>query len=136
MEIEALLPQRHPFLFVDELTEVSPEKIMGVKTYTADFLFYQELWPGERIVPPAILIESVIQCGGAGATRLGIFPQSRWGLAGLDNVHIYDWIRANETAQMMVRTSKASYKALKQTGVILCKEKKIAEANWLLLRLK
>ncbi|MCE5286654.1 MAG: 3-hydroxyacyl-ACP dehydratase, partial [Pelosinus sp.] len=125
MEIETLLPQRYPFLFVDELIAVSAEEIVGIKTYARDFLFYQELLPDEKVVPPTILIESIIQCGGAGVTKLGIFPRARWRLAALENIRIYDWVRPNQTVKMVTKNIKVSSKVLKQTGIAFCNEKKI-----------
>jgi 3-hydroxyacyl-[acyl-carrier-protein] dehydratase len=135
MEIETLIPQRYPFLFVDKLLAVSQNEIVGIKAYTVDFLFYQELLPGEKVVPPAILIESIIQCGGAGVTKLGIFPRACWGLASLDSIHIFDWVKLNMTTRMVIKNRKVSNKVLKQSGVIFCDEKKILEASWLCLRL-
>jgi 3-hydroxyacyl-[acyl-carrier-protein] dehydratase len=135
MGIETLIPQRYPFLFVDKLLAVSQEEIVGIKAYTNDFLFYQELLPGEKVVPPAILIESIIQCGGAGVTKLGIFPRARWGLAALDSIRICDWVKLNMTTKMIIKNRKVSNKVLKQSGIVYCNEKKILEAAWLCLRL-
>lgn len=136
MEIESLLPQRQPFLFVDALLAVSRDGISGVKTYSKDFMFFEEFWPGEKTVPPAILIESLIQVGGAGVTKLGIFQRAAWGLAGLSSIRVYDRVRAGETTKMHVTTSKVSHKVLQQAGETFCNDKKILEASWLCLRLK
>jgi 3-hydroxyacyl-[acyl-carrier-protein] dehydratase len=62
--IERILPHRYPFLLVDRITEVDPDKrIVGIKNVSHDehILFRR---PGERpVLPPTILTEAVAQVG-------------------------------------------------------------------------
>ena len=62
--IQRILPHRYPFLLVDRITEVDPDKrIVGLKNVSHDekFLFRR---PGERpVLPPTILTEAVAQVG-------------------------------------------------------------------------
>ena len=62
--IERILPHRYPFLLVDRITEVEPDKrIVGIKNVTHDehILFRR---PGETpVLPPTILTEAVAQVG-------------------------------------------------------------------------
>lgn len=62
--IERILPHRYPFLLVDRITEIDPDKrIVGIKnvTYDEHILFRR---PGERpVLPPTILTEAVAQVG-------------------------------------------------------------------------
>lgn len=134
-EIEQLLPQRYPFLFVDEILSADRNETVGIKTYNTSFLFYQENFSGEKIVPGVILIESMVQCGGAGVTQIGIFPKASWGLASLENVHFFGYVKSKATVKMVVKNLKVSDKVLKQTGVAFYKGQKILEATWLCLRL-
>lgn len=133
--IERLLPQRYPFLFVDEILSATKDEIIGIKTYDSSFFFYQEYIPGQKAVPSVILIESLVQCGGAGVTLLGIFEKASWGLASLDKVQFLGCIEANATVKMVVKTLKVSNKLLKQTGTAFCDGHIILEATWLCLRL-
>ena len=71
-EIESLLPQRYPFLFVDEILSADKNEIIGTKIYDASFLYFQEHSPGQKFVPNSILVESIVQCGGAGITQIGL----------------------------------------------------------------
>lgn len=133
--IETLLPQRYPFLFVDEILSATSDEILGVKTYDNTFLFYQGYSPGERIVPSVILIESMVQCGGAGVTQMGVLEKASWGLASLENVQIFCAIEFGSTVKMVIRTLTVSNKRLKQTGTAFCGGHTILEATWLCLRL-
>lgn len=133
--IEELLPQRYPFLFVDNIVSADENEIIGVKTYDASFLFYQGSLSEEKIVPSVILIESIVQCGGAGVTQMGIFPKGSWGLASLENVHFTGLVTEGTTVKMAVKNIKVSDKVLKQRGAAFCNGEQILEAAWLCLRL-
>lgn len=62
--IQAILPHRYPFLFVDRVTELVPGKrIVGVKNASAGDSASQGCFPAAPILPGAILIEMVTQLG-------------------------------------------------------------------------
>lgn len=63
--IEKILPHRYPFLFVDRITELEPDKrIVGIKNVTIDECYLSAAWPGGRpALPPTILTEAVAQVG-------------------------------------------------------------------------
>lgn len=134
--IETLLPQRYPFLFVDEIISATIDEIIGIKTYDDTFLYYQGHFPDKKIVPNVILIESIVQCGGAGVTKIGIFEKVLWVLAAIENVRFFECIESGSTVKMVVKTLKISNKLIKQTGTAFCGEHVILEATWLCLRLK
>ena len=62
--IEHILPHRYPFLLVDRVTELEPDKrIVGIKNVSSNerYLSHQ---PGERpALPPTILTECIAQMG-------------------------------------------------------------------------
>lgn len=62
--IERILPHRYPFLLVDRITELEPDRrIVGVKNVSLNerYLSHQ---PGERpALPPTILTEAIAQVG-------------------------------------------------------------------------
>jgi 3-hydroxyacyl-[acyl-carrier-protein] dehydratase len=62
--IERILPHRYPFLLVDRITELEPDKrIVGIKNVSLNERYLGQQ-PGERpVMPPTILIECVAQVG-------------------------------------------------------------------------
>ncbi|MDF2634022.1 MAG: Beta-hydroxyacyl-(acyl-carrier-protein) dehydratase FabA/FabZ [Pelosinus sp.] len=134
-DIETLLPQRYPFLFVDEIISANMDEIIGTKIYDTTFLYFQDYFPDQLIVPSTILIESIVQCGGAGLNKIGIFDKSLWGLASIENVRFFDFVEPNNLVTMVVKNLKITDKILKQTGRASCEGKEILEATWLCLRL-
>ena len=69
-EIISKLPYQKPFLFVDEITEISSEKVVGNYTYRDDEYFYQGHFKTNPITPGVILTETMAQIG---VVCLGIY---------------------------------------------------------------
>ena len=55
------LYQTAPFLFVDEITELSEDHIVGNYRFKEDEYFYKGHFPGNPITPGVILIETMVQ---------------------------------------------------------------------------
>ena len=62
--IEQILPHRYPFLLVDRITELEPDKrIVGIKNVSLNER-YLSRQPGQRpALPPTVLTEAVAQVG-------------------------------------------------------------------------
>ena len=69
-EILNLLPYSPPFLFADELCEISDDGVKGTYTYKPDEFFYQGHFTNFPITPGVILTETMAQIG---AVCLGIY---------------------------------------------------------------
>jgi 3-hydroxyacyl-[acyl-carrier-protein] dehydratase len=64
------LPYKSSFRFVDEITFLDAEKVIGHYTLRADAFFYADHFPGNPVTPGAILTEIMAQIG---LVVLGIF---------------------------------------------------------------
>ena len=62
--IERILPHRYPFLLVDRITELEPDRrIVGIKNVTLNERYLARR-DGERpVLPPTILTEAIAQVG-------------------------------------------------------------------------
>ena len=69
-QIIAQLPYQEPFLFVDELTEITSEGITGNYTFNEDAYFYEGHFKNNPITPGVILTECMAQIG---VVCLGIY---------------------------------------------------------------
>jgi 3-hydroxyacyl-[acyl-carrier-protein] dehydratase len=64
-EIMQILPHRYPFLMVDKILEVEPGKrAVGMKNVTINEPFFQGHYPGNPIMPGAMMAEAMAQVGG------------------------------------------------------------------------
>jgi 3-hydroxyacyl-[acyl-carrier-protein] dehydratase len=64
-DIKAILPHRHPFLLVDRVLELEPEKrVLAVKNITTNERYFIAGPGGVPTLPASILTEAMAQAGG------------------------------------------------------------------------
>lgn len=63
-EIMDILPHRPPFLFVDEVMEISDTRILAKKNVRGDEYFFKGHFPEEPIMPGVLMVEAIAQAGG------------------------------------------------------------------------
>jgi 3-hydroxyacyl-[acyl-carrier-protein] dehydratase len=62
--IERILPHRYPFLLVDRITELEPDKrIVGIKNVSLNERYLSRQFGESPALPPTILTEAVAQVG-------------------------------------------------------------------------
>lgn len=64
IEIEGMLPHRHPFLLVDKIIEISEKHVVGIKNVTYDEYFFRGHFPNNPIMPGVLQLEAMAQTGG------------------------------------------------------------------------
>jgi 3-hydroxyacyl-[acyl-carrier-protein] dehydratase len=57
-----LIPQQEPFRFVDEIVELSAERVAGVYRWRPEADFYRGHFPGNPVTPGVLLVECMAQC--------------------------------------------------------------------------
>ncbi len=63
-EIRDILPHRYPFLLVDRIVEMDPERIVGIKNVTPNEPFFQGHFPDFPVMPGVLIIEAMAQAAG------------------------------------------------------------------------
>ena len=72
-DIEALLPHRKPFLFVDEIIRADDEGSESRYTFQPEEFFFKGHFPEYPVVPGVVLVETMAQAGGAALSSMGKF---------------------------------------------------------------
>jgi 3-hydroxyacyl-[acyl-carrier-protein] dehydratase len=133
MDMKELLPHREPFLFVDDLQEVSDEMIIGSRTFPSDEPFFAGHFPEYPVVPGVILVESMAQCGGAGVRKSGVLGESLFFLATISAVKFRRQVRPGDTVRMEIENLRITPRMIKQKGKAFVGDDVACEAEWMCL---
>ncbi|MEE2954435.1 MAG: bifunctional UDP-3-O-[3-hydroxymyristoyl] N-acetylglucosamine deacetylase/3-hydroxyacyl-ACP dehydratase [Bacteroidota bacterium] len=63
-KIKNILPHREPFLLIDEIREIGPDFIIGVKFVNKKEEYFKGHFPGEPVMPGVLQLETMAQAGG------------------------------------------------------------------------
>jgi 3-hydroxyacyl-[acyl-carrier-protein] dehydratase len=63
-EIRKILPHRYPFLLVDRIVELEPERIVGIKNVTVNEPFFVGHFPDFPVMPGVLIVEAMAQTAG------------------------------------------------------------------------
>jgi 3-hydroxyacyl-[acyl-carrier-protein] dehydratase len=114
-EIEEILPHRPPFLFVDEIVEISDTKIIAKRHVRDDEYFFKGHFPNEPIMPGVLIVEALAQTGAVMILRKmkGVIPL----FLGIDKARFRRIVRPGDTLIMEVKLLRERGDIVKISGV-------------------
>jgi beta-hydroxyacyl-ACP dehydratase FabZ len=75
--IERILPHRYPFLLVDRVDELGPERIVARKLVSRNEPHFNGHFPGHPVMPGVLIIEALAQAGALlAASVVGFNPET------------------------------------------------------------
>jgi 3-hydroxyacyl-[acyl-carrier-protein] dehydratase len=76
-QILAILPHRFPFLLVDRVLELTPDKVVALKNVSWNEPYFQGHFPGTPVMPGVLQVEAMAQAGGILASRAVDFDPAK-----------------------------------------------------------
>ena len=132
-EIETLIPHRTPFLYVDKISFLSKEEIIGTTVFSHANEFLTGSFPEFNFVPGVILIEAMAQCGGAGIKKLGL-ADGLFGLANIEAANFYKGVEYGDVFKMVIKNIKITDKYFKQSGIGFAADSPCMDLTWTCVR--
>ena len=112
-----VLPHRDPFLFVDEITEITPgESAAGIWRLTGDEAFFAGHFPGRPTLPGVLMCEAIAQVG-----AFAVLTDERYAgklplFGGLDKARFRRQVVPGDELTLEVRMTRLSARAGKGEG--------------------
>lgn len=133
-EIMKILPHAYPFLLVDRIVEIEPEKrIVGIKNVTYNEPFFPGHFPGRPIMPGVLIVEAMAQT--AGVLAFKSMPGEERGkpvyFLGIDNVRFRKPVTPGDQLRLELEITKHRQAIWGFRGKALVDGKLVAEAELL-----
>ncbi|MGA7879170.1 MAG: 3-hydroxyacyl-ACP dehydratase FabZ [Desulfoferrobacter sp.] len=130
LEIMKILPHRYPFLMVDRITELTADKVVGVKNVSINEPFFQGHFPGNPVMPGVMIVEALAQVGGILAFALLSEPKNNSVyLMGLDKVRFRKPVRPGDQLLLKLEVMKQRGPIFKMRGEAFVDDQLVAEAE-------
>jgi len=117
-EIRAILPHRYPFLLVDRIVEMEPERIVGIKQVTLNEPFFQGHFPDFPVMPGVLIVEAMAQA--AGVLVLKSMPDRANKLVllvAIENARFRRPVIPGDTLRMEMKVIKRKASVVKMAGI-------------------
>ena len=131
--IQQLLPHRYPFLLVDRVLEIVPDKhILAYKNITQNEPFFTGHFPGKPIMPGVLIIEALAQAGGVlTQLSLGRDAQSKlFYLVKVDNVRFMKQVVPGDVLELHVKALRGGGRVWRFEGRAMVDGELAAEATY------
>jgi 3-hydroxyacyl-[acyl-carrier-protein] dehydratase len=102
-QIEAIIPHRDPFLFLDRVLELVPgERVVAEKTLTGEEDFFRGHFPGYPVFPGVLQVEALAQAGAVAALCTSDATGKLALFGGLEKVRFRQQVRPGDTLRLEV----------------------------------
>jgi beta-hydroxyacyl-ACP dehydratase FabZ len=130
--IREILPHRYPFLLVDRIEELEPERIVGIKNVTINEPFFNGHFPEFPVMPGVLIVESMAQVAGVLVLSQIEDRKSKLVLlASIEEAKFRRPVRPGDQLRIEMKVIKRKASIAKMSGVATVEGNVVAEATML-----
>ena len=129
-DIRGILPHRYPFLLVDRIVELEPDRIVGINNVTNSEPHFTGHFPDFPVMPGVLIIEAMAQT--AGVLVLKSIPDREKKLVllvAVENARFRRPVVPGDTLRMEMKVIKRKSTVAKMAGVATVDGVVVAEAE-------
>jgi len=131
-QIRDILPHRYPFLLVDRIEEMEPERVVGIKNVSVNEPYFVGHFPDYPVMPGVLITEAMAQV--AGVLVLSTIPDRKNKLvllAGVDSAKFRKPVRPGDQLRIEMKMIKRKATMAKMAGTATVDGVIVAEAEML-----
>lgn len=129
-EIRDILPHRYPFLLVDRIVEMEPERIVGIKNVSVNEPFFVGHFPEYPVMPGVLIVEAMAQVAGVLVlSQIEDRKNKLVLLAGVDSARFRSPVRPGDQLRIEMKLIKRKATLAKMTGIATVDGATVAEAE-------
>lgn len=129
-DIIRIMPHRYPFLLVDRILEMTPDRVVGLKNVSINEPFFQGHFPGQPIMPGVLLLEAMAQVGGVLLLNTVDDPEGKLVyFLGIDKARFRQAVVPGDQVRFELRPLKITERLCKMEGKAFVDGKLVAQAE-------
>lgn len=131
--VKEVLPHREPFLFLDEVVELTETTVVARRVVKAEEPHFAGHYPGKPIMPGVLLCETVLQAGAyLVAIRMGIDANMRGApvVTRLNNVKFKRMVKPGDELEIRAEHQRTMLGAHMMSGSIKCQGKTVCTLDF------
>ena len=127
--IREILPHRYPFLLVDRIEELEPERIVGIKNVTMNEPFFVGHFPDFPVMPGVLIVEAMAQVAGVLVlSQMADRKNKLVLLATIEEAKFRKLVRPGDQLRMEMKLDKRKATIAKMSGTASVDGSVVAEA--------
>ena len=131
VEVMELIPNRYPIIYIDYVDSIDPgKKIIATKNVTINEDFFQGHFPGDPVMPGALILETLAQAGSILILKSEEFLGRTAYIGGINKAKFRQKVVPGDTIKLSFEITKVKGSVGTADAIATVEGKKVAECEF------